>query len=282
MRFRNGFRFAREVWQGFTGRNGFLLAAAVSFYTFLSLFPLLLVAVGILGYILRSPEHAEAILTHFLGRVVIGTVAIDIVTSVLQGREAATGIGIVLLLWAGMAAALMLEQAVNLVWDSPLRQGYFKRRAVALLVLILVGALITVSFGITALVHIVRQLSPSYVSSLSVVWKLLGHLVAALASVGLFTMVYKILPTTRAPLRVALAGGLFSGILWEIAKQIFTFYVVHFAAYSRVYGPLAGVMLLLIWINYSSVIAILGAGFASHCHAKYRDNQRLTDNSKPK
>lgn len=268
MRFRSATTFLREVWQSFSSRNGSLLAAAVSFYSFLSLFPLLLVTVGVLGYVLRSPAHAEEMLTRFLGKVVIGTTAMDMVANVIHGRDAATGIGLFLLVWSGMAAALILEQAINLVWDAPLRRGYLKRRGLALLILVLVGVLITVSFGVTALLRIMRQISPSYLSSFSILWSILGHLVAIIASIALFTVLYKILPNARVSFKAALAGGLFGGLLWEAAKQIFTFYVVNYASYTSVYGPLGGVILLMVWINYSSVIAVLGAGFASHWGAR--------------
>lgn len=273
MRFRDSVIFMREVWQNFAGRNGLLLSAAVSFYTFLSLFPLSLVAVGILGYILRSPKHAEELITHFAGKVVIGSVAMELVTSVLRGRDAATGIGLALSLWSGVVAALTMEQAINLVWNAPLRRNYLKRRGLAFLILMLVGLLISVSFGITALLQTLRRVSPVFISSTPMFWQLLGHIVAAAASVSLFTLIYKIMPNVQVRWRNALAGGAFAGLMWEAAKQIFTVYVVHFASYSRVYGPLAGVILLLVWINYSSVIAVLGAGFASHWGA-VRDNGR--------
>lgn len=261
--------FLREVWREFSRHNGFLLAAAVSFYAFLSLFPLLLVAVGVLGYVLRSPVHAEAMLTHFLGGMVVGPQAMAIVGDVIHGRNAATGVGVLLLLWSGMAAAVVLEQAMNVAWNSPERRSYVKKRLIALFALAVVGVLMSLSFGVTALLHFVRESSPEYLYRLTRVWGLLGHLIAAMASVTLFAAMYKLLPYARVSWRTALVGGLFAGALWEAAKQVFTFYVVHWAAYSRVYGSLASVILLMVWINYSAVITILGAEFASHWSARH-------------
>jgi membrane protein len=266
---RDRFSFLREVWREFSRHNGLLLAAAVSFYAFLSLFPLLLVVVGVLGYVLRSPVHAEALLTHTLGGLVVGPQVMSMVQDVIHGRNAAAGIGLLLLLWSGMAAAVVLEQAMNVAWNSTERRGYMKGRAVALLALVVVGVLMSLSFGVTALLQSVRASSPEYLYRLTRVWGLLGHLIAATASVALFATMYKLLPYARVTWRTALVGGLFAGALWEAAKQIFTFYVVHWAAYSRVYGSLASVILLMVWINYSAVIAILGAEFASHWSAKH-------------
>ena len=253
----------KEVWREFCKDNGFLLAAAVSFYAFLSLFPLLLVAVGVLGYVLRSPAHAEAFLTHSLGGLIVGPTTMSIIGDVIHGRSAATGIGFVLLLWSGTSAAVVLDQAINLAWKTEGMRGYVKRRAIALLTLAVTGVLMSISFGITALIHSVRASSPEFLYRLTHVWGLLGYAIAAMASVALFTMIYKLLPRARVTWRTALVGGLFAGLLWEIAKHAFTFYVLHWAGYNKVYGSLGSVILLMIWINYSAIIAIGGAKFAS-------------------
>lgn len=253
----------KEVWRGFAKDNGFLLAAAVSFYTFLSIFPLLLVAVGGLAYALRSPGHAEAALTHLLGRVVVGPKTSSIIGEVIHGRSAATGIGLLLLLWSGTSAVVALEQAINIAWKTEGMRGFVKRRAIALLTLVVVSVLLLLSFGVTALLHSARASSPEFLHRLTHVWRLLGHVAAAVASVALFMTIYKLLPYARVAWRTALVGGLFAGLLWEIAKHAFTFCVLHWAGYSNVYGSLGSVILLMVWINYSAIITILGAEFAS-------------------
>lgn len=255
--------FLGKVWCEFCKDNGFLLAAAVSFYAFLSLFPLLLVAVGVLGYVLRSPANAERFLTHSLGGVVVGPQTMSIIGDVIHGKDAATGIGLVLLLWSGASAAVVLEQALNVAWNTGQRRGYVKRRAIALLTLAVVCVLMALSFGITALLHSIRASSPEFLSRLTHVWRMLGHLIAAMASVALFTMIYKLLPYARVSWRTALVGGLFAGLLWEIAKHGFAFYVLYWAGYNKVYGTLGSVILLMIWIDYSAIITIGGAEFAS-------------------
>jgi len=260
---RDRFSFAREVWREFGKDNGFLLAAAVSFYAFLSLFPLLLLAAGVLGYALGSPEHAAAVLMRFVGKLVVGPRAQAIVREVIQGRSAAAGIGLVVLLWSATSAIVVLEQAVNLAWDASRRRGYVKRRAMALLTLAVVGVLAALSFGATALIHAAGASDAAILSSVSGATRLLTYCVPALASVALFTMIYKLLPYERVAWRAALVGGVFAGLMWEAAKHVFTFYVIHWSGYNRVYGSLASVILLMLWIDYSAIIAILGAELAS-------------------
>lgn len=260
---RDRLQLIREVWLAFSADNGFLLGAAVSFYAFLSLFPLLLLVVGVLGFVLGSPEHAEALLTHVLGSFVVSPNTMDMLRDVMHGRSAATGIGLAVLIWSGTSALVVLEQAMNLAWRATERRSYVKRRAIALLMLVVGGVLVALSLGLTAMIHAIAAIDSPLASRLSTLWRLLAYPIPAIASVMLFALMYKLLPYARVTWRAALVGGLFAGILWEIAKHAFALYVLHWAGYSRVYGSLASVILLMVWIDYSSTIAILGAEFAS-------------------
>lgn len=263
MTFRNRLSLVKEVWQAFNQDNGFLLAAAVSFYTFLSLFPLLLLVVGVLGFVLGSPEHAEALITRTIGSYVVGPETMAIIGETIHGRDAATGIGLIVLLWSGTSALVVLEQAMNLAWDTRERRGFAKRRLVALVTLLVGSILLAISLGTTTLLHAIGASHSEFAANLGPVWRWLAYPVPAVASVALFMIMYKFLPNAPVSWRTALVGGVLSGVLWEIAKHAFAFYVVRWADYSRVYGSLGGVILMMIWIDYSATITILGAEFAS-------------------
>ncbi len=252
-----------KAWRKFCRDNGFLLAAAVSFYGFFSLFPLLLLGVGILGYILGSPEHAESILTHSVGKFIATVEAQSIIYEIIHGRSAATGIGFVVLLWSGMSAIVVLEQAMNLAWSTTARRAYIKRRAVALMTLVVIVVFAALSFGISVLIHAAGSIDIPHFSWLQGLVRLFAYPIPMLVSIGLFTMIYKMLPNTRVKWQTALVGGVLAGTLWEIAKHVFTFYVVHFSGQNKVYGSLASVILLILWLDYSAAIAIWGAEYAS-------------------
>lgn len=263
MQLGNRLELPREVWRKFSRDNGSLLAAAVSFYSFFSLFPLLLLAVGVVGYVMGSPEHAEAILNRAVGKFIAGAQAQSIVHEIIHGRYAATGVGLVMLLWSGMSAMVVLEQAMNLAWSTTARRTYLARRGVALLTLLVIAVLGVLSFGISALIRAAASSSSPYLSWLRETTPILKYPVPALASIGLFVVIYKLLPNTRVRWKTALVGGVFAGVMWELAKYVFTFYIVHWPGHNKVYGSLASVILLMLWLEYSAVIAILGAEFAS-------------------
>lgn len=268
MYLRSQFAFLKSVWQEFQRDNGTLLAASVSFFAFLAFFPLLLSAVGILGFVLRSPENAQAVLTDTVSHFIVGQQAQAILTEIVHGRGAATGIGLLLLVWSGTSSVVVLEKALNLAWKTGERRGFLMTRALALAALLIGGLLLLVSFGATTALRAIRSSSPAALAGFSPVWTVLGYFVPIFLSIAPFVLVYKLLPNARVSWATALSAGTLAGVLWEAAKQAFTYYVLNWAGYSRVYGSLASVILLMIWIYYSSVITILGAEFGAHRAAR--------------
>ena len=268
----------KDLAERFNTSNSGLMAAAVSFYAFLSLVPLLLVAVAVMGFFLRSPEQGYRAVSKLLqtaglaeqGRQTLRA----ILAQVVRGSDAAAGFGIISLLWAGSQAFVNLERAVNTAWGCRPR-GFLKGRLVAILFLFAVGALLLFSFGITTASsalrshHIIiggRDLSASF----DWVWRLVAFLLPIAITISTFMLIYKLLPNTRVALVDALIGGAAAGVLWEAAKHVFSWYLTRFANYNAVYGSLAGLILLLLWIYYSSVVVILGAHISAISHARRR------------
>jgi len=268
----NSYAFAREVAADYSRDNGGLISAAISFYVFLSLIPVLLLAVSIGAYLLGSPQRAEHVLFSYISQYspVAAGEGIGIretIAEIVRGRGTATGVGAVVLLWTSSAALGNLERAINVAWNTTARRGFFGRNLVGLIVLVLSAALLLTSLGITAFIKAARALDINVLGARPATWPwlwgFLSWIVPLAATIAAFTLIYKVLPNARVRLRVALLGGVFAGLLFEIAKFGFGYYVAHFASYSHIYGSLGGAMLLLVWINYSSTTAILGAEVAS-------------------
>ena len=278
-------KFIGLVWSDYVADNGNLSAAAVSFFVFLSLIPLLLLAIAIGGFVLGSPGRAEHIVLEAINSVAPGLASgwgLDSVRAavdeIVAGRGVATGLGLVTLLWIGTTVMASLEQAINVAWRLGQR-GFVRRRLLALVVLLAAYALLVVSFVLTASLSAARSMDIRVFgvlpSSWPWIWTLAAYIIPLALSVGTFTLVYKVLPNTRVEWRVAFAGGVFAGMAWELAKHLFSLYVSNYAYYSAIYGSLAGIILLLVWIYFSSIVAILGAEVAS-VYAGRRSSQERT------
>ncbi|MCE5314286.1 MAG: YihY/virulence factor BrkB family protein [Armatimonadota bacterium] len=255
---------AKKILARYSDDNGSLMAAAVSFFAFLSLIPLALLAIAVFGFVLGSTDQAQQMIVGVLGANSVGPGVDNIVKQVIQDRGAATGFGILVFLWSGSTMIVTLEMAMNHIWNVEERRSYVTKRLISFAVLVILVVLLGLSFAMTAAITAIRShnLIP-WVLDMGWFWDLLTYLVPLAITIVTFTLFYEILPNTKVPRASAFAGGLLAGLLWEAAKYAFSYYVANVANYNQIYGSLGGIILLLLWIYYSSIIVIYGAELAS-------------------
>ncbi|HOK54821.1 MAG TPA: YihY/virulence factor BrkB family protein, partial [Armatimonadota bacterium] len=154
--------FTKQLSNEFSTDNSSLVAAAISYYVFLSMIPILLLAIAVFGFVLGSEQAAIDRLIRYLSQNMpvladggAGSVE-PLVRDIVEGSSAAAGFGIIALLWAGSQAFVNLEKAVNIAWDSQPR-GFFKQRLIAIGLLIAVGLLLLISFGITTAANAIQS-----------------------------------------------------------------------------------------------------------------------------
>jgi membrane protein len=254
--------FIRRLYQEFTKDYGPMVSASMSFYALLSIVPLLILAVAVTGYVLHSRDRAYEEVFLYVGQF-SPSLAQGLLEEVVRGRGTAGGLAIVALLWAGTQFFVSLEMAVNIAWDVKRRRGFLKQRLLSMAMVLAAGLLLLLNLGVTALEAIVRGLHvwPAFGTLLQStwLWTLAGSVFTFLLTVAMFIIVYKFLPNRRVKWRDALVGAAVAGVLWEIAKQAFSWYVPHFGKYNAVYGSLGRVVILMVWIYYSSMVTIIGA-----------------------
>jgi membrane protein len=253
----------RGVLNEYSSDNGSLVAGALSFYIFLSLVPLALLAIAIFAFVLGSTTQAQQRIMEVVGVNTVGPGIGRMVKQAIEDRGAATGFAVLAFLWSGISLVATLESAMNHIWNVEQKRGYLNKRLVALGMLLMLIVLLGISFGMTAAITAIRSHDLIPELHLGWFWDLLAYLLPLVITISTFTALYKILPNTKVALKPALIGGVFAGVMWEIAKYVFSYYVANFANYNQVYGSLGGVILLLLWIYYSSIIVILGAEIAS-------------------
>ena len=254
----------RRTWTNFQEDRGGLLAAALSFYVLLSVFPLLLVAVSAAAYFLGGREPALREVLKFAEQyTAAGTLRFveDALREVIAARGVIGGLGVFGLVWSASQALVTMEEAINAAWDAPAR-GFLKARAFALGMLLLIGVLFATSFAATSAVALAADVPLLGRIITGGVKPLLGYLLPLLISSVLFAMIYRWFPNARMEWRPALIAGAVTGVLFETAKIGFAFYLGNFADFGAIYGPVGGVVALITWIYYSSFVALLGAELA--------------------
>ncbi len=251
--------FGFAVIKKFGDDRGGQFAALLSYYTFFSLFPLLLVLVTILGIVLEgNTSLQERLVNSAVSRFpVIGDQIAGAVTA-RTGGAATIAIGLLVALYAGIGATGIAQEALNTVFIVPVlqRQNFWIRKARGLVTLLVFGTSILAT---TALGSIA-----AWIGFGGLFGRLLLVLGTFMLNAALITMLFEVLVHEKLGWRVTRWGALFGGISWTMLQLIGSVYVSRIVANaSRTYGLFAVVIGLLSWIYLQAQFFLLAAEVSS-------------------
>jgi len=177
-----------------------------------------------------------------------------------QFTEKAAGLrtaGIIALIFTVLAMMETIDSALNGIWGIRSRRSRIAKFLVYWAVLtlgpLLVGAGLLATSYLVSLPLVSRVESSLGVKDYLLAW---APLVLSWAA---FSLLYTLVPNRRVPLRFSLFGGLIAGVLFEVAKRGFAFYVTHFPTHEAIYGAFASIPVFLIWVYLSWLVILLGA-----------------------
>ena len=235
--------------------NGGVLVSNLAYSAFVSLFPLLLVLVTILGLVASVDPAFKADVLKAVAHQVpqIGNQLTHNVQGLKRSSKIGLIVGIVGLIWgsAGLAQSglFTMEQVWNL--PGPKRPGYVQRLGRAGLFLCLLGGGVIVTTGLSGL--------PNYVHNLGIGSEILVALVTAAFSAGMYLGAFRALTPKGVPTRDLLPGAITGGILWTVLQDLGTYLVHHFLRGDSVYGVFGMVLGLLAWVYLATEITVYSA-----------------------
>jgi inner membrane protein YhjD len=244
--------FVAAVLKKFSDDQGGQLAALISYYGFVSLFPLLLVLVTVLGFLLQGdPAERQRILDGTLGQFPL--VSEQLRLQPLKGSAVGLAVGVVGSLLAGMGIMGATQTAMNRIWHVPFRDrpNFLLSRLRGLGMLAILGS-----------VSIVSTIAAGFVgsSSHSAPAVLAGVAVAFAANVLLFMCAFKLLTATEPPWRTLLPGVLVAAVCWQLLQHLGGYYLDHeLRRTGPLYGVFALVLGLLAWLYLGAQLTILAA-----------------------
>jgi membrane protein len=247
--------------------------AALAYYSVFSLGPLLVIAIAIAGLVFGEEVVRSEVASQLKG--LLGDTGAQAVEAMLSSASKsaqgvlATILGVGTLLFAAVGVVVQLKDALNTVWEvEPPKAGgiwTFLRTYIASLAGVLaVGFLLLVSLLLTTLLSAGGKYFAPYLPEATL--QVAGSLVSFGVITLLFGMMFKWLPDTRVDWRNVWLGAALTAALFEIGKLLIGLYIGKQSLEST-YGAAASLVVLLIWIYYSSQIVLMGAEF-THVHAK--------------
>jgi len=231
------------------------LAALIAYYGFFSLFPLLLLLVSVLGFVLHdNPSLRKSILDSALAQFpVIGEQLREHYES-LTANGVAMGIGTATALWAGLGVTRAAQRAMNTVWGVPPEQRptFLAARARGLLMLLVLGSITVTALFLSGLGTATGQLGAAL--------RLLGFLGSLGLNIVLFLLAYRVLTVKHLNWAEVLPGAVAGAVLWTGLQLIGTYVISHQVKRATpVYGTFAVVIGVLVWIWVGAQITVFCA-----------------------
>lgn len=246
-------------------------AAAIAFHVLFSIFPLILLITVVVGSRIRSAEVRSTIVDGLMNALPLDPSARDQIDNLLRvanANLAAIGIiGAIALIWSASGMLGSVRGAMELAWEGFSGTRPFVRGKLvdAVLLTILVTVILS-SFLFGVLLSFVPQI-PRDALGASGFWHdaalfvrpWIGPIASLVSSIVVMLMTYKFLPKPRPAIRYALAGAIIAGVLFEVARRVFTVYLEKIARYDLVYGSIGSIIAALFFVYIASMILLFGA-----------------------
>lgn len=252
------------------------LAAALSFYTILSLAPLLLLVVSIVGLIL-GPAETEKALVDQAGSM-IGESGEDLVRTVFANADRSGGIlgtivGFVVLAFGATGMVTQVQDTLNLIWEvepSPGKgvRNTLEKRLVSFVVILAIGVLLLASLVASAAMGVVAQWMDTFLGGSEWILRLLDLAFSLALFSFVFAFTYKFLPDVRIAWGDVWIGGVVTAVLFAVGKFLVGIYLGSSGTGSA-YGAFGSLVAVVVWVYYSSQIVFFGAEFTQVYARRY-------------
>jgi YihY family inner membrane protein len=235
--------------------NGGVLVSNLAYSAFISLFPLLLILVTILGLVVAGNPSIQKDVTDAVANQIplLGTTLTSNVHELQRSSTIGLIVGLITLIYGttnlAQAGLFTMEQVWNL--PGPTRPGFLQRLGRAVLFLCLLGGGVIVTTGLSSL--------STYLQGWGFWFKLLLNVVTAAFGTGMFLGAFRALTPKGVPTRALLPGAITGGILWTLLQLLGAWLVHHFLHSNSVYGVFATVLGLLAWIYLATEITVYSA-----------------------
>jgi membrane protein len=240
-------------------------AAALTYYSVLSIFPALLVLISLLN--LAGPSTIQKLLDN-LGQVGPGSVnqILEGAINNLRQTRGSAGVlalaGLAVALWSASNYIAAFMRASNAIYDVPEGRPVWKtlpiRIAVTVIVMVLLAASAVAVVATGGLADRIGRLL-GLGSAVVTAWDLVKWPVLLLVVSFMFALLYWASPNAKQGFRWVTPGGILAVVVWVVASVAFAIYVANFNSYNKTYGSLASVIIFLVWLWLSNTAILLGA-----------------------
>lgn len=270
MTFKDYLNLLKEAGNDFMDDQGLKLSAALSYYTIFSLAPMLLIIITLLSFFFGEDAIRGEIFDQIRG--LVGKQAASQLQEILKNAQlsnksgVAATFGAITLLIGATGVFAEIQSSINYIWSIKVKPKkgwlrYLKTRLISFSLIVVLGFLLMVALGVNTLVNVLSDNLAIYFSEVSVfVFYTLNNLLVFSVITTLFAVIFKVLPDGKLRWVECFVGAGFTSILFSIGKFLISFYIGR-SDLGATYGASASIIILLLWVYYSSIILYFGAEF---------------------
>jgi len=291
-RFWIGFKdYVRRVWDNSGEDNIFFLAGGISFNILLAIIPFLLLFATSLTYLLNQSTLAAtneivALVNRFLPDTTSESVT-PVIVRIISARGTVGLYAAIGFIWFSTRLFGSLRSILNAIFDIEIDRGIIDGKLYDVKVTVVSSLLFVVYTALSAYLAIASSRGVEVFEALGLredvmggVEYTLGRIIAFVFIAALFFGLYKYLPYKKMRWQTALLASLFTGVMFEIAKFAFAYYVTSFKPGSLYTGTIAALVIVVLWVYYASMVFILGGEVAQVYelrHVRRRQHEAFED-----
>ncbi|PRR84269.1 YihY/virulence factor BrkB family protein [Clostridium vincentii] len=239
----------------------FALASQLAYYLILAFFPFLIFVITLIGFINLNESAVMDGLSGLLPISVFELMESIIIEIIGSQNTGVLGVSILVTLWTASSGFRAVIKGINKAYDIKDDRNYIRRTirsffGTIALAFALLTALALLVFGDIIGKYLVSILPFPEIAGM--IWGILRNVVVILALIVVFAIIYKYAPAKIIKWKEAFPGAVVSALGWVLISMAFSFYINNYSNYSRVYGSLAAVFILMIWLFLTSMIFIFG------------------------
>lgn len=281
------FQFIYELMYRIKEDEVMAVGGQLTYFLILSIFPFLIFFLNILSY---TSIARDDILNNLLivlpieTQIMLKGIIKEVVSS---SSETLLSIGIILTLWTGSLGITAIIRAVNKAYGVEKKRPFWRMKGIAIVFTIVLALLLIIVMSMLVFGEVIGNEIFAIFGATHIfhhIWQLFRIVIPFISMIIIFASLYKISPTPeelKISFRQTLPGAIFTTTGWIIASIIFSYYVNNFANYSKTYGSLGGIIILLVWLYMSSIMIILGGEIngtyaaIKNKHGKKVNNKKL-------
>ena len=252
--------FCTIFWQRFNQNKLTQAAGYLTYSTMLAIVPLIMVVFSIFSAFPVFNEVTGAlkafIFTNFAPSAsdMVG----QYIDEFVNNSKKMSAVGIISLIVVALMLINSIDRTLNSIWHDTETRPIFTSFAIYWLILTLGPLLVGVSIAASTYVKAMFESAANFSFGL----KLLSF-VPFLSTWFIFTMIYMVVPNKKVSIKHSAAGALIAAVFFTLGKQAFTWYIVTFPSYQLIYGAMATLPIMLLWIQLSWTVVLLGAQLAA-------------------